>query len=75
MEMSVGRWPEILRPLFLLCRLFVGQPSQQSSEWTCIASEIVFVLVGDFVLGVDHGNLLLVGVGVIFLNLWRISEW
>jgi hypothetical protein len=75
MKMIVGRWPEILRPLFLLCRQFVGQPSQQSSEWTCITSKIVFVLVEDFAQGVDLGNLHLVRVGVIFRNLWLILEW
>ena len=56
MKMSVGRWPEIHRPLFGLCRRFVGQPSPQTFEWSDIVGEIVGVLVIDFSLDEDLGN-------------------
>jgi len=59
MKMSVGRWLEICRPLFVPCRRFVGQPSQQTSEWSDIFSGIVVVLEGGFVQGAGHSNLLL----------------
>ncbi len=39
MKMSVRRWPEILRPLWGLFRRFVGQHSQQISEWSSIFLE------------------------------------
>ena len=56
MKMSVGGWPEIRRPLFEPCRRFVGQPSQQISEWSDIALEIVAGPVINFFPGEDLGN-------------------
>ena len=57
MKMSVGRWPEIRRPLFEPFGRFVGQPSQQFCEWSDIALGIAAVLAVDFFPGEDLGNL------------------
>jgi hypothetical protein len=58
MKMSVVRWLGIRWQLFRLFPWFVGQPSQQISEWFNIFSGILFGPVTDFGPGVDLGSLL-----------------
>ncbi len=69
MTRNDGRLLEILLQVFALCPRFVGQPFQQSSEWSDIISKSFGGPVGDFFLGEDPGSLRLVKVGGVFLNL------
>ncbi len=53
---------------FALCPLFVGQPCQQSSEWSNIFLEIAGDLAEGFSQNGGLGSLRLVGVGEVFRN-------